>query len=85
MDEFIDKKKIDVSWIYFYYPSSFLRSINHARNYINLINNKLENTSDHQLIDNYYTKLDVIICLLKFFFSILKNIILKKKNLKIIF
>ena len=85
LDEFIDKKKIDVSWIYFYYPSSFLRSINHARNYINLINNKLENTSDHQLIDNYYTKLDVIICLLKFFFSILKNIILKKKIAKLFF
>ena len=49
------------------------------------MNHKLENTSDHQLIDNYYTKLDVILCLLKSFFSIFKNISLKKKITKLFF
>ena len=66
------KKKINVSWIYFFYPSSFLKSINYARNYIDHINHLSKNTYKHQLIENYFTKLDVIKCLVISFFHFLK-------------
>ena len=55
LDDFINKK-INVSWIYFFYPSSFLKSINYARNYIDHINHLSKNTYKHQLIENYFTK-----------------------------
>lgn len=85
LDEFLEQKKINLNWIYFFYPSSILKSLTDARNYLKKINKKRKDNFKHQLIDDYFTKFDVFNCLIIYILHFFKNINTKIKVNRLFF
>ena len=85
LDEFLEQKKINLNWMYFFYPSSILKSLTDARNYLKKINKKRKDNFKHQLIDDYFTKFDVFNCLIIYILHFFKNINTKIKVNRLFF